>query len=613
MQTRPPVAISPLITVLTVITLELLRASGPLVDSVPASVPGKALVALVVFTVPLAAWPIGALLRGHAVLVSVAALAAGRLALQAFPAPPIALGLAGATVGVIALVVAVSRAEGGAAAIGLLCGVALDVAVRAVTGTWDPLWRPGPLPWLVVVVECAAALALAWWTVRQPATAHPCGPRAGTIGPFLGLAVLMCANPAFVASQAALPLPAACAALILGALFAVVTVGEVRHAAALAGRRPSIVAGVLLVCGVPLALLTTGSHVAALVMAVQVTAGLLLARALSAPPRAEGPRWAGLGAGLGFLLPVLPYQAHYDMPLGVPNVVWPLAAAAMLAIAAHRWPGPVPDPVRHEFTLTGICALALLAPIVTLVTTPAPIIGQPADGRLTLLSWNVHYGLSGAPAIDLEAIARVIESRDPDVVLLQEVSRGWPIGGGADMAEWLARRLRLDYVWAPAADGQFGNAIFSKVPLRDVATGGLPYGQGPMRRSYIAATVTVPGAGSIRLMNTHLQHRTRNTPTRLAQIDVLLRAWGGARPAVIAGDLNFMPSWPEERRFLDAGFVSAQDETGQSAKLTSPTDRPAARIDWIWGTRGVRFERFAILDEVTVSDHFPLEVTVGAD
>ena len=87
-----------------------------------------------------------------------------------------------------------------------------------------------------------------------------------------------------------------------------------------------------------------------------------------------------------------------------------------------------------------------------------------AGGRrtLTLVDWNLHYGVSPLTAVDLEGIAQTIEAQDADVVTLQEVERGWIFGGGADMATWLSHRLGMTIQFAPAADRQFGNAVLAR-------------------------------------------------------------------------------------------------------------------------------------------------------
>jgi endonuclease/exonuclease/phosphatase family metal-dependent hydrolase len=246
-------------------------------------------------------------------------------------------------------------------------------------------------------------------------------------------------------------------------------------------------------------------------------------------------------------------------------------------------------------------------PLIMLVTPAGATPAEPSRSSVRLMTWNVKYGRDDARGIaNPRQIAEAIANAKPDVVVLQEVSRGWAIGGGIDVAEFLSRELGMAYYWAPAADNQFGNLLLTNREVTGIQVGRLPFGQGPMERSYLRATVQINAASQIDLVTTHLTHRKQNTPTRLAQIDTILRT----EPMVLAGDLNFWPSWDESRSFIRAGYRSAQDVTGHSDEWTSPTNKPTNRVDWIYGTSQVAFSDFAILTEVTASDHFPLIVTV---
>jgi endonuclease/exonuclease/phosphatase family metal-dependent hydrolase len=188
--------------------------------------------------------------------------------------------------------------------------------------------------------------------------------------------------------------------------------------------------------------------------------------------------------------------------------------------------------------------------------------------------------------------------------VLQEVSRGWAIGGGLDLAEYLARDLGMAAYWAPAADGQFGNLVLApKSHKLEVEHHYLPYGQGPMWRSYLKVRI-----GGLTVVATHLTHRKQNTPTRLEQIRAIL----DEKPDVVVGDLNFWPTWQERTLFASAGYFSAQDETSNGAGYTSPTARPTNRVDWVWAGRRVEFGGFKILSEVKASDHFPIVALLNA-
>ena len=55
----------------------------------------------------------------------------------------------------------------------------------------------------------------------------------------------------------------------------------------------------------------------------------------------------------------------------------------------------------------------------------------------------------------------------------------------------------MEYVFAPAADGQFGNAILSDLPMEEIDSGLLP-DDGSQERSYLVVEVTT-AAGPVRL------------------------------------------------------------------------------------------------------------------
>jgi endonuclease/exonuclease/phosphatase family metal-dependent hydrolase len=605
-------------------------------------------------------------------------------------------------------------------------GGAVDVALRTLLITWDPVWRPGPVGWLVAVLE-AVGLLVALVAARRGLHADPAPVgRVGMLGGYLALSLLIFGSPGYVASSSGLSLGYACAVLLVGALVAIEALSRVALPGS-SGRWPDrygVVSAFLLVAGVTVALLGTGIAVAVAVVTTQIGAALVLARGLAAaavpeeaylddavtdpaerraaekldrvaaleldqkqdaepvpdpdePPApdladatpdelrdlaltrrrerrsAVGFGVAGLLTGLSFVLVVLLYQVHYEKPLPFPNQAVPIAAAVLLgalALGRRLWMPPADPPVatdqsaawRGAFApLAVLPAILVLAPVLVLVTAPVPATppvreAPPSPGprgtsptpggasetpgsrevppatdpdRFRLVSWNVHYLRNADGVIDPEAVARAIERQRPDVVLLQEVSRGWPIGGTLDGVEWLSRRLAMRYVYAPAADRQFGNVILSRLRITAADVGELPQGEGTMRRSYAAASVQLPGGRTVRLYDVHLAHRDQDTPTRLAQLAALLTAWDSRSAAVIAGDFNASPGSVEIAEMTDAGLVSAQDATGNGGLLTSPTDRPRYRIDWIFGTPDVAFEHF-VRPAVRTSDHFPLAVTV---
>ncbi len=623
-----------LVALLFAVTVQLLRACGPLLDQVagPVGIVNAALIALGIFALPgllLTAacrvrpttrlgLPTPLLVMGTGLLGVAwgAAAAFGRsLPLVAF----------GAVVGLVTLALAVRQAGGPVTAtVGLLAGGALDLAFRSATVTWDPVWGSVPARTLgTVAVVAAFALAMASSNAvaaGNAAAPAPGGGRSWALGGYLALWTTTLGNPAFAASQSGVALQV-CLIVLIGTLAVAVelvrrltveggtnAIPEPDHwiagSAALAG----------LAGGLALAWWGGGPVVLLGLVLAQLSAAVAVARALASP--SNRGVWA---YGLVWVLPVLLFQVHYDMPLPFGNrwLLIVLAVAVGLAGMGRRplhpgggWRVDLRGLVARPGPVAGAVALALAVPLLMHLTRPDEGTVTASPQGVTVLSWNVKYGRDDATGqADPRQLAEAVRAVDPDVVVLQEVRRGWASGGGVDVAEYLSRELRMPFWWSPAADGQFGNLLLTRLPVSDVRTGLLPYGQGPMDRSYLKATVHLAFGKSLDVVTAHLTHRKPNTPTRLDQIDTLLAQVDPARPTVVAGDFNFWPSWPETRSFTGAGWVSAQDVTGRGAAWTSPTDRPTNRVDWVFGSPAVSFTDFQVLAQITASDHFPVLAT----
>ncbi|CAA9288585.1 MAG: hypothetical protein AVDCRST_MAG48-341, partial [uncultured Friedmanniella sp.] len=394
------------------------------------------------------------------------------------------------------------------------------------------------------------------------------------------------------------------------------------------GAPTAAAAGVALVAGTAAALQVPGSSpassllVVAALLAGQLGAALLLVRAWSGRRPAGAPATRAIAvtataagvAGLTTIVPLLVFQLDYDLRLGFPNVLVLVATAALATVA-----GLLPGSGAADAAGTGpaapwprpLAAAALLLVLGTAVAVLSSTVDRSGEdaSRATgrVVSWNLHYGVGPAGAVDLEAVARVIASHDPDVVLLQEVSRGWVQGGGADMATWLGQRLDLHVAFGAAADGRFGNVVLARAPLTDVRVQPLPFGAGPQRRSALTAG-TLLGSRPTTVTSLHLQHRATGGPTRVAQVEAFLRT--ATEPVqVVGGDLNAVPGAPEVGLLTGAGYVSAVDAAGDPEALTAPGASPTRRIDWVLG-RGVGFTDARVLTGVTLSDHLPLVVTV---
>ncbi|WP_102509167.1 endonuclease/exonuclease/phosphatase family protein [Sanguibacter massiliensis] len=667
-----PLARTALLMLVTALTVELVRATGPMLDrAFSAGVIVVALTALGTYVAPGLVTLAVAWLRpvtGRTVLAGVVLLALARVAVQATGGVPrywLTLGAASVAVSVLALTVSLVAGDGDGdragsrrAALATATGVGVAAVVSVALGTWDAPWRPGLDGWLPTLLVAGAALGCAWRLRDAGPSATP--RRMWMLGPYLAVMIMVLGNPAYLSSQLGIPFDAAGVGVglglfVAGGWFLLPGIGAVD--ARSRGRSiASVVIAVALVVAAVLVLFPTQpvndvvsdaprwiAIVTIPVLWSATTYGLSVA--WSVPLAQRAPVRAGLlragsatAVGLGLILPLLVYQLDYDVPLGFPNQLVILAAFCALAVAGVRRPasGPVPAPapapapadlpeaaartaprVVPEQMLSGVVAIVLVGVVSFYARVPAiaPAIDK-LPGTVRILDWNLHYGVTQDPGLGLGRMAEAIRGSGAQVVALQEVSRGWVMGGGADMLTYLEHVTGFRAVAAPAADRQFVNALLIDPALlgddgevgaeERVVRTRLPYGDGPQWRSAITATIDVPGPDGdvvpLVITSAHLQHREENTPTRLAQLDVLMAADIASSPAaIIAGDLNSEPGWAEIDHVTSRGFVSGQDPAGDPSLLTFPAWDPEVRIDWIFG-RGVTFTDVQVMPD-DGSDH----------
>jgi endonuclease/exonuclease/phosphatase family metal-dependent hydrolase len=617
-----PKTVSPrqlaLVAVVVVLSLQSFRILFPLAYNYGerTSFVSAGVLALALFMAPAVVPAIRALLSTRASLVlAVAGLGAARLTVQLWRPVPLWLGGTMAVLALVALtlVLVALRSRGGAGGrrfvIGLLLGLAADAAILALSVTWEPAWRDGAGAMATALVLAAVAVAATW--AEPPRTGPPVANGPGVwstaaLGPFLMLHVLFLQNVAFTASATGFHLPGASALVLGGDLLAVWallwTAGRPVPLAARAGVGAALVILAALLnetSGIGAALVFLGSH---------VPAAVLLSEALGR--RGPAGAWRiGVGmavASLGFLLLTLLFYLHYEMPLPFPNVALAPIAAALLAAAGLRAAPADADGVARW--PAAAVAVILLVPVVLALVFPVPPTAGRA-GSIRVVNYNVHTAVDVQGQLDPEAIAGVIEAQRPDVVTLQEVSRGWAVSGSADVGEWLSQRLDMPYVYAPAADRGFGNAILSRFPMVESDWGYLPKGTGPMDRSWIRAVLDLGAGRRLTVIGTHLHHQhdaPDDNRTRLDQIGELLKVWGGVNRAVIAGDMNAEPTTDEIARFEAAGLRAA----GDLSIPTYPSTAPRDRIDYIFGTGDLGLSD-VVISRSTASDHLAVAATVS--
>lgn len=568
-----------------------------------------------------------------ALLVTGAGVALARLGIQVWTGDPLGdlyLAIAGTVFFVLFLPMAlahVRRHGGGVFTLGLLLGLALDLGLHGAYGTWDAAWRSDAGTLVLTVLLAVLQIGLVWVTASMPPADPSDSPGWPAltwlgVGPFLFLEMLLFQNLAALNAltgwgmAAGLSVALASHALGLLAAAGVLALRRLRWLAGLAGA-VLVVAATLLPAvrntALPGVVLLIGQVGAATALAVIV-------QGLEARTKVRGLARTTVAHGIGMLLLVLLvflYYAGMDIRLPIGASLLPPAAAVILglcALGAGLSGGAAVPVMRLHGLPAGMAVLLLVIPLVMAFNwqTPAPTPGQGLSVRV--MQYNLHGGFDTGGHLDLEALALTIEEQHPDIVGLQEVSRGWVINGSADMLLWLSHRLQMPYAYGPTIGGVWGNAILSRYPILSVEEHVLPPADLLLGRGFVVAHVDVGNGQILQVIDTHLHQVTADHAIRLEQAKVLLAYWNGAERTVITGDFNATPDEPAAAAMAQAGLLDVCVLAGIAPCFSNADSHPVLamdkQIDYIWLSPDLQASD-VILPVSSASDHLPIVATVG--
>ena len=554
----------------------------------------------------------------RAFLVLAATIALLRLAEQLAGSLDVQLGLsiAGLVLWLwtLPLIIALPREDGPDGSqpppvLGLLLGIAADTALKGAFGSLDLTSAPGLAPLVTSVALTVAQLGLLAILAKRPQPLALRGsivlpPGAFALGPFIALQLLLLQNLGHHAVQIGWTLPAAFAWIVVANALAIAAAVLVTRGTLACPRPVLAVLAALLIAAVPFDLPPPLAALTALLGPAILA--LLLCRALA--PTAGG-RSHSAAAALGMLavpLVLFGWYAHYDIQLPFPQALIPPLAVLLVALPALRTPwARSARSLPAARALVGIALLLLALPLYQAARWTAPADPPRAPDSLRVMTFNIHQGFDLTGRHDLEAIARVIESAQPDIVALQEVPRGWVVIGGADSLSWLAQRLRMHAAWGPAADPLWGSAILSRFPIVEQRNTPMPNNDDlTLNRAFLTAQIDLGERGPVRVVATHLHHIAREPHHRIPQVLALLDAIDPTEPTILLGDLNAQPHHAEIALLREAGLLAPP-----APIATYPSNRPTRQIDHILATRHFTISQAATV-ATTASDHLPLTATL---
>lgn len=539
----------------------------------------------------------------RAIFITAGGVGLLRLAIQLWWGTPIisaGLAMAATVMFVLCLPLLLERARHSSStigyfAIGLLSGLILDTAIHGAFGTYDIVWRQS-LPLIIITL----ALVLGQWLFlvcgataeRQSGGKIAGGSRLKSwawlaIGPFLFLQLVVFQNIARLAVLTGWTLPVAFGWTLFSQLLALA--GGVW----LLRRKSGRLWPVSLTGGLALIVALTFPHPqeawleSMSLLTGQVSLSLLMVViliGLSGHPQTSGYSITAAG-GLGMVLLMiflLGYYASYQFSLPFSNTILPPVAALTVAVCGVFSSTRLSQGIelhRRTWLVTGLAALLLVLPLIGLGAWQQPATVSGSGFPVRIMTYNLHNGFNTDGQLDMEALAQVIEENQPDIIALQEVSRGWLVSGRLDMLAWLSQRLDIPYVWGPTADHYWGNAILSRYPIIESTNYELPPRDLPLKRGFTSALIDIGNGEVLEVLTTHFHHVDGDSAIRQLQSGVIADFYSGAGNMVFLGDLNAQPDTPEIDVLREMGLI---DSMAGSSTLTFHSADLYERIDYIW-------------------------------
>jgi len=562
-----------------------------------------------------------------------------RLAMQFSSTAAMSLNLA--TAGTVLFIfflpvyLARSRADGsqgtGSYALAILLGVTLDTAIHGICGTYDLIWQRSAGAGIAVLALVAAQLAVLAHALRTSETHETSdtpflsGIPFLAIGPLIFLEGMLLQNIAQVTTRSAWAQPLAFCWLMLanvtGIVVATLLISQPRWR-----RWPvTLLAGLALLPATWPPSLSGGAISLGILSGQAGAAALLTLLLLAQGSQADRPGlWrTTIAHGLGmFLFAILTfaYYAGYDLILPYDNaILLPIAAVVVILCSlGASFRSQQESPTTLNWAPAWVAILLLLLPLFSWATWSTPgAVREPTHASATASGWpirimtyNLHQGFDTDGRLGMEALARVIDGTGADVIAMQEISCGWFINSSLDMLPWLSKRLEMRYLFGPAADSIWGNAILSRYPVLEHGRGTVPKGDGVMKRSYLWARLDMGNGEDLLVIATHLHHIETEHEVRIPQIQAILDFRGGRERTIILGDMNSWPDSPEMDLFRDAGLQDAFALVGRGDGYTFASNDLYERIDYLWVTPDLQVSEL-VIPESTASDHLGVALTVG--
>jgi endonuclease/exonuclease/phosphatase family metal-dependent hydrolase len=254
---------------------------------------------------------------------------------------------------------------------------------------------------------------------------------------------------------------------------------------------------------------------------------------------------------------------------------------------------------------------------------------------LGIVDWNIDRGQQ------LQAVIDFLASTNADILLLQEADLNARRTHRLNIAEEIARKLQMNYVFgrefqelvqgSEASPAYHGEATLSKWPISSPRLIRFsrqsrfwqprwflpriePFQERLGGRIALVAEINVNGS-KLLTYNLHLESRGPDE-LRLSQIEEVLS--DAARqepecPVIIAGDFNLDASKDAAAlQFARAGFQNAVADARTPTTPSRGLFEAGRRIDWAFVRGPIRAGSGRVHNQAKASDHYPISFTLTA-
>jgi len=247
-----------------------------------------------------------------------------------------------------------------------------------------------------------------------------------------------------------------------------------------------------------------------------------------------------------------------------------------------------------EATILALAVFAVQLSVVVPLFLEQHATSEPGDFRV--LTANVLY-----KSDDYDAMAELVATEDPDIVIIVEETPAWRDGLSALATSYAYQ----EHSGATArVRGVSGVGVYSKTPLEVLPLGSVPHRD---ERPALALATTL-GGKEVTFVAVHpwTPHTPGTYAKRNAQLTALAEFTASVgEHAIMVGDMNITPYSPDFEPLLASyGLESAREGRGWAPSWPAPLGWLGIPIDHAFVTGGIEVSDFR-MGPFIGSDHYP--------